>query len=117
MSRNSGLLFFVLTDLSLLVPFLVGEYFLKYENFPDNRQFASIPSNGQHCFVYDSRYGVNSVTAAGAWIKRWEYWGGRGAELRIDSVAVPSDMLFNCWAEKLPYMALLRATMIRYADL
>lgn len=89
-SSSSGLVSLVLTKLSPLVPFLVGEYILKYEDYLDNRNFAYIPIDGQHQFVYDSRYAVDHVIAVRALIKRWSRRGGRGAVLRIDSVTVPS---------------------------
>lgn len=74
MFRNSGLLPSIPTELLHLAPFLVREYIVKHERSFDSRQFASIPIDGQHCFVYNSHFGVSRVTAVGTWIKPRDRW-------------------------------------------
>lgn len=80
-------------------------------------EFASIPTDGKHRFVYDSRYGHNRVTVAGVWMKRRAHWGTRGAVFCISFLTVRLDMLFIRCTEQLPYLTQLAVIMVRYADL
>lgn len=93
-SNSSNVLDSVFTELLPLAPFLDGEYILEYEHYLDSRRLASIPIDWQHSFMYDSRYEVSSITAAGVSLVRWAHWGGRGTALSIDCVAVLLDTPF-----------------------
>lgn len=71
LSYNFAQLSSVPIELSPLATFLIREYIMKYDNYLETSRFASISIDGQHRFVYASRYGVSCVTAVGAWTKRW----------------------------------------------
>lgn len=97
--------------------FFVGEYILKFKGYLDSHRLASLPMDGQHRFVYESRFGVSRVTAAGTWMKLWAHCGGRGAALRTDIVACPVDMPFIRYTTELHYVTRLTAIMACYENL
>lgn len=65
LSGNSSFSPSVSTELSTLAPFLVREWLSECGNCLGTHQFASVPVNGQHRFVYDPRHGANRAPAAG----------------------------------------------------
>lgn len=63
------------------VLFGVQKYAHLHERNLDVQGFPSIRLDGERNLVYDSRYGVDRLSAAGGWDRCWMHLGGRGAVL------------------------------------
>lgn len=68
----------------------------------DEKRFSFILLNGDRNFVYNSRYGVEPMSAIGGWIKYRKHWGGRSAIFRYDDVTY-FDMRLICCTEEVFY--------------
>lgn len=62
----------------------------------DVQRFQSISLDGEHRWAYDNRYGVDSLSAVGGWVKRWMNWGGCAAVLRCDEATYLDMHIIRC---------------------
>lgn len=68
---------------------------MRYDDYLDSHQIASILIDKQHRFVKDLRYGVNPATLVDAWIKRGLHRDGLVTSNRICSVMGALGMVFT----------------------
>lgn len=83
------------------MPLGVLDYARLHASCLDTQLFQLMRFLGERDWIYDNRYGVELLSAVGAWVKRWMHWGGQGAVARCDKAAYVYILFIRCTEEQL----------------